>query len=472
MELFGTDGIRFIVSGNSQGREIKYSPDLIFKIAKATSHVMEKGNYVVVWDTRKSSLPIVSIFSGVLVSQNFNVKLAGILPTPAASLICRTLRYNGAFSVSASHNPPEFNGIKFFNKDGLKLDQKTEKEIEKFFLENQKINEAENSYQIGEFRQDYEFYKITYKRFILYLSSQIGEFHQNEFYKSIYKSFILNLFPKNMLKGLNIVLDCSNGSTSNVAPEIFRELGAKVKTIGANPDGENINLGVGSENPQKALSEDGDFKVIFDGDGDRVLIGDSKGNLYDGDQLISILAKSMMEKGEIRWGIVGTILSNMSLEKFAKENKLNFARVDVGDRNIAYKMKEVGANLGGEESGHIILYDILPTGDGIISALKVLEYVIKKQKDLKDLAIEKFYQAKGKIKISQKKDLNSEEFRNVWKIKEEVEKSGGRVVVRYSGTEPVIRVMVEHENKEKAEEIKDKIEEELQKIFINNEKSK
>jgi phosphoglucosamine mutase len=448
MELFGTDGIRFIVSGNSQGREIKYSPDLIFKIAKATSHVMEKGNYVVVWDTRKSSLPIVSIFSGFLVSQNFNVKLAGILPTPAASLICRTLKYNGAFSVSASHNPPEFNGIKFFNKDGLKLDQKTEKEIEKFFLENQKINEAENSYQIGELHQDYEFYK------------------------SIYKSFILNLFPKNMLKGLNIVLDCSNGSTSNVAPEIFRELGAKVKTIGANPDGENINLGVGSENPQKALSEDGDFKVIFDGDGDRVLIGDSKGNLYDGDQLISILAKSMIEKGELRWGIVGTILSNMALEKFAKENKLNFARVDVGDRNIAYKMKEVGANLGGEESGHIILYDILPTGDGIISALKVLEYVIKKQKDLKDLAIEKFYQAKGKIKISQKKDLKSEEFRNVWKIKEETEKSGGRVVVRYSGTEPVIRVMVEHENKEKAEEIKDKIEEELKKIFINNEKSK
>ncbi len=448
MELFGTDGIRFIVSGNSQGREIKYSPDLIFKIAKATSHVMENGNYVVVWDTRKSSLPIVSIFSGVLVSQNFNVKLAGILPTPAASLICRTLKYNGAFSVSASHNPPEFNGIKFFNKEGLKLDQKTEKEIEKFFLENQKRNEAENSYQIGELNQDYEFHK------------------------SIYKSFILNLFPKNMLKGLNIVLDCSNGSTSNVAPEIFRELGAKVKTIGANPDGENINLGVGSENPQKALSEDGDFKVIFDGDGDRVLIGDSKGNLYDGDQLISILAKSMIEKGELRWGIVGTILSNMSLEKFTKENKLNFARVDVGDRNIAYKMKEVGANLGGEESGHIILYDILPTGDGLISALKVLEYVIKKQKDLKDLAIEKSHQAKGKIKISQKKDLNSEEFRNVWKIKEEVEKSGGRVVVRYSGTEPVIRVMVEHENKEKAEEIKDKIEEELKKIFINNEKSK
>jgi phosphoglucosamine mutase len=448
MELFGTDGIRFIVSGNPQGDELKYSPDLIFKIAKATSRVMEKGNYVVVWDTRKSSLPIVSIFSGVLVSQNFNVKLAGILPTPAASLICRTLKYNGAFSVSASHNPPEFNGIKFFNKEGLKLDQKTEKEIEKFFLENQKINEAENSYKIGELHQDYEFYK------------------------SIYKSFILNLFPKNMLKGLNIVLDCSNGSTSNVAPEIFRELGAKVKTIGANPDGENINLGVGSENPQKALSEDGDFKVIFDGDGDRVLIGDSKGNLYDGDHLISILAKSMIEKGELRWGIVGTILSNMSLEKFAKENKLNFARVDVGDRNIAYKMKEVGANLGGEESGHIILYDILPTGDGIISALKVLEYVIKKQKDLKDLAIEKFYQAKGKIKISQKKDLNSEEFRNVWKIKEEAEKSGGRVVVRYSGTEPVIRVMVEHENKEKAEEIKDKIEEELKKIFINNEKSK
>ncbi len=448
MELFGTDGIRFLVS--KKEKELRFSPELIFKIAKATSRVMEKGNYVVVWDTRKSSLTIASIFSGVLASQNFNVGLAGILPTPAASLICKTLKYNGAFSISASHNPPEFNGIKFFNYEGLKLDQKTEKEIEKSFLEleNEKISEAENSYQIGKLYQDYEFYK------------------------SIYKSFILNLFPKNMLKGLNIVLDCANGSTSNVAPEIFRELGAKVKTIGANPDGENINLGVGTENPQRALSEAGDFKIIFDGDGDRVLIGDSKGNLYDGDHLISILAKFMMEKGEIRWGIVGTILSNIALEKFAKENKLNFARVDVGDRNVAYKMKEVGANLGGEESGHIILYDIIPTGDGIISALKVFEYVIKKEKDLKELAIEKFYQAKGKIKISQKKDLKSEEFRNVWKIKEETEKSGGRVVIRYSGTEPVIRVMVEHENKEKADEIKDKIEEELKRIFTTNEESK
>jgi phosphoglucosamine mutase len=213
MEIFGTDGIRFLVSKNSQGEELKYSPELIFKIAKATSRVIEKGNYVVVWDTRKSSLPIVSIFSGVLVSQNFNVGLAGILPTPAASLICRTLKYNGAFSISASHNPPEFNGIKFFNNEGLKLDQKTEKEIEKFFLEleNEKRNEAENSYQIGQLHQDYEFYK------------------------SIYKSFILNLFPKNMLKGLNIVLDCSNGSTSNVAPEIFGELGAKVKNHRSKP---------------------------------------------------------------------------------------------------------------------------------------------------------------------------------------------------------------------------------------------
>jgi phosphoglucosamine mutase len=264
---------------------------------------------------------------------------------------------------------------------------------------------------------------------------------------------------------VKILLDCSNGATYSIAPEVFDELGAHIKVIGGEPDGKNINVGVGSENPHTAMSyENFDFKIIFDGDGDRVLIGDSK-NLYDGDQIISLLARFMMKEGKLRWGIVGTILSNMALEKFARENNINFTRVDVGDRNVAYKMREVGSNLGGEESGHIILYDFLPTGDGILVALQVLKYVISSGVEMNKLVIEKFHQAKGKLKIKEKIPLDSPVFGGVEKIKKEIQSLGGRAVVRYSGTEPVIRIMVEHEDKEISEKFKSYIEEELKKVF-------
>ncbi|GBD03635.1 Phosphoglucosamine mutase [bacterium HR19] len=439
MKLFGTDGIRFVVvPEKAKGEEeIIYSPELIYKIALASSCVLREGRYVLVWDTRRSSLSITSIFGGVLSSLGYDVILGGVLPTPSVSAIVLSLGFDGGFSVSASHNPPHFNGIKFFKKDGFKADKELEEKIERSFL-------AQNS------SLNLKFADLVFNP---------------ELVRNTYKSFVLSFFREKFLSGVKVVLDCSNGSTYLVAPEIFEELGANVKKIGCEPNGENINVGVGSEEPSRALSEEGDFKIIFDGDGDRVLIGDSEGNLFDGDHILSLLALFMSKEGTLKWGVVGTILSNSALEIFVRNLGLNFERVDVGDRNIAYRMKNLGANLGGEESGHIILSDILPTGDGIISALKVLQYVIKSGKDIRDLVIKKFYQAKGKIHVSRKKSLDSDEFSSIRKIEEEVKRDGGRVVIRYSGTEPVLRIMVEHEDKSVAEKYKDILVYELRKIF-------
>ena len=452
MKLFGTDGIRFVV-GQGKGDEknnstLMYSPYFVVKVALASSRVLGVGKYSLVWDTRFSSPHISYIFASAFSSlSGAETLLCGVLPTPASSALTKVWGLSGGFSVSASHNPPEFNGIKFFSGDGFKLSEDMEMKIEQEFSRLE-----ENGWQEGE--------KAIKEELKL---GAIQDFSEEA--KSTYKSFLVSGLPKFFLRGVKILIDCSNGATYKVAPEVFEEMGADVKVIGNNPDGKNINVGVGSENPETAMGYDGfDFKIIFDGDGDRVLIADSK-KLYDGDQLISLLARFMLKEGKLKWGIVGTILSNMALERFAKENGINFIRVDVGDRNIAYKMREVGANLGGEESGHIILSDLLPTGDGILVALRVLKYVIDSGKEIGELVIDKFYQAKGKVKIKERIPLDSPVFSGVEKLKKDISDLGGRAVVRYSGTEPVIRVMVEHEDRDTAEKFRAMFEEELRKIF-------
>lgn len=440
MELFGTDGIRFLTV-QDKNKELVYSPFFISRIGYAAARVLKKGKYILVWDTRKSSHHISYTFSAVLSSFGFETLLGGVLPTPSVSALIISLGLSGGFSVSASHNPPEFNGIKFFLENGLKADEDTEAKIESEFS---KFSEDKITCQISHIRN---FEDVAY---------------------SAYVSFIKNLFPKGFLRGLKIVLDCSNGATYKVAPHIFSSFLADIELVGCNPDGENINVGVGSENPNAALRKSGDFKLIFDGDGDRILIGDSKGNLYDGDHIISLLARFMKDEGKLKGAVVGTILSNKALEDFVK-NKLGarFERVNVGDRNIAYKMREIGSNIGGEESGHIILSDIVPTGDGIIVGLQTLFYILKSGKDLSDLVIKKYYQAKGKIDVPKKEDLGSEKFSFLHKIFSDIERAGGRAVVRYSGTEPVLRVMVEHADESFAERYKDIIIGELSPIFRN-----
>ncbi|MCS7213296.1 MAG: phosphoglucosamine mutase [Candidatus Calescibacterium sp.] len=441
MNLFGTDGIRFVVEGGKVNSDLLYSPFLISRIAYATSSVFGKGKYVLVWDTRSSSSHISYIFSSTLSSFGLKTFLSGVLPTPAVSSLILLFGFDGGFSVSASHNPPEFNGIKFFLKDGMKADELTERKIEDEF-----IKESEHTNGLS--------MKVSI--------DGVENFESIAF--SSYVSFIQRIFPKNFLRGIKLVVDCSNGATYKVAPHIFSLFSAELDVVGDKPDGKNINVDVGSENPQKALSRSGDFKIIFDGDGDRVIIGDSYGNLYDGDHIISLLAKFMKDEGKLRNGVVGTILSNKALEDFvSKDLKLKFERVQVGDRNIAYKMKEINSNLGGEESGHIILSDVLPTGDGIIAALQTLFYVLRSGKELKDLVISKYYQAKGKVNVSKKESLDSFEF--LKKISEEVERLGGRAIVRYSGTEPVLRIMVEHPDKEVAEKYKDILVDEFHSVL-------
>ncbi len=459
MQLFGTDGIRFVVGPDKKyGDELVFSHYLIFHIAIPAFRVLGAGKYAIVFDTRFSSSLISYLFSSVFASCGANILMCGILPTPAASALTISFGLGGAFSISASHNPPEFNGIKFFLKHGLKADRTTEEKIESEFS---KLIQGD----LPRFWENWEDDKSS-KLSHSILGNIKDAFHLTF---SVYRSFLLSIAREKFLKGVKIVLDCANGSMYKIAPEVFSELGADIVVIGNSPNGHNINVGVGSEEPAKALETEGDFKIIFDGDGDRVLIGDKNGILYDGDHIISLLARFMKEEGNLKWGIVGTILSNMALEIFAKEMGIGFERVDVGDRNIAYKMRELGANLGGEESGHIILSDFLPTGDGMLCAIKTLFYIMKSEKDISQLVINKFHQSKGKVNVKEKKPLDSEDFTFVRKIVDEVKRKNGRAVIRYSGTEPVIRVMVEHEDKEVAEKFCHDIVEELKKIFHNNE---
>ena len=425
-KLFGTDGIRGYTKkiGNE---DIILSPDFCSRVGYSIALTMPEDEFSIVWDTRASSRHIAFALASALGWMRKKVHLVGVLPTPACSVLARTTG-GGAISVSASHNPPEFNGIKIFSSDGLKISQELEEKIEKVFDKLDEKNPIPDDFPVQP-----------------EISSHLSQ---------IFISHIKSLFPKNFLKGVEVLLDTANGATYKVAPEIFEHFGAKVKVIGNEPDGKNINVGVGSENPQKALSEDAKFKVIFDGDGDRVLLGDSKGNLFDGDHILSIIARNWAKKGKLSWGVVGTQMSNLALEKFVKSLGYNFERVPVGDRNISYKMKEIGANLGGEESGHVILWDYLPTGDGITTALEVLRILQEEGKELSELAIQKFPQVKRKIKVRKKIPFELDE-----SILKEMEKEGVRAVVRYSGTEPVLRIMTEAEDKEKAERWAEKLEE-------------
>lgn len=446
MRLFGTDGIRFLVERDETSSELLYSPFFISCVAYAAAQVLEKGRYIVVWDTRATSRHIAYIFSATLSSFGFTTLLGGVLPTPSVSSLIISLGLSGGFSISASHNPPQFNGLKFFLKSGMKADENTERIIEERFEDVQR--KCAEWCELGQ-------------------GCEISEIRDiSDFAFGSYVSYVESLFPKNFLRGIKVVLDCSNGATYEVAPYIFSLFSAGVDVIGNTPDGRNINVGVGSENPHLALSKDADFKIIFDGDGDRVLIGDRYGNLYDGDHILSLLARFMKENGSLRNAVVGTILSNKALEDFVvRELGVRFERVPVGDRNIAYKMKEIGSNLGGEESGHIIMFDVVPTGDGIIVALQTILYVLKSGKEIKDLVITKYHQAKGKLKISQREDLSSDKFSFLKKISCEIERLGGRSVIRYSGTEPVLRVMVEHPDRDTAEKYKDILIEELSKVL-------
>ena len=438
-KYFGTDGVRGRVG------QFPITPDFAVKLGLAAGKVLGKkhgGKVIIGKDTRLSGYMLEAALESGFSAGGMSPVMLGPMPTPAIAYLTRAFRADLGVVISASHNPFFDNGIKFFSSQGTKLPDEVELEIEKY-LDAPSI-ELANAQDFGRaFRQD-----DAPGRYI-------------EYCKSTFNSSM-------SLDGMKIVLDCANGATYHIAPQVFRELGAEVITIGDKPNGININDGVGSTHPEalvaKVLATKADLGIAFDGDGDRVLICDSKGVLRDGDNLLYVIAKDTNKRGRLNGGVVGTLMTNLGLEIALGRENIPFSRAKVGDRYVLEQLVEKGWKLGGENSGHIICLNHATTGDGIVSALQVLKACINEGKDLIEMSagLEMFPQDLINVRMTTSIDVTTDEA--VQKEVATVEKelgNKGRVLLRKSGTEPVVRVMVEGEDKDdvhnKAQRIADVI---------------
>ena len=421
-KYFGTDGIRGRVG------DAPVTPDFMLKLGWATGKVFAsedgtKPTVVIGKDTRVSGYMLESALQAGLVAAGANVKLLGPLPTPGIALLTRTQKADAGIVISASHNPYFDNGIKFFNGQGSKLSDELELQIEAMI--DSPIQTVD--------------------------SEQLGKASRIVDAAGRYIEYCKSTFPDALsLKGLKLVIDCAHGATYHIAPAVFDELGATTVVIGATPDGYNINDGVGSTEPAalqaKVLEESADIGIAFDGDGDRLQMVNAKGELLTGDDVLYVLAMHRLANGDSDSGIVGTLMTNMGLELALEAGGLRLARAKVGDRYVKELMVAEGWSLGGESSGHIICGDVSTTGDGVIAALQVLAAVRASGKSLEALAsgFNPLPQVLVNVRIKKGFDLSAypaigEACRRV-----ESELEGrGRLLLRPSGTEPVIRVMVE-----------------------------
>ena len=417
---FGTDGIRGRVG------EGDINPGFMLKLGWAVGRVLGNGTggkVLIGKDTRISGYMFESALEAGLAAAGVNIRLLGPMPTPGIAYLTRTFRASAGIVISASHNPYDDNGIKFFSGDGDKLPDAVELAIEAE-LERPMTTVA---------------------------SDQLGKAKRVDDAAGRYVEFCKSTIPTGMsFRGLNLVLDCANGATYHVAPYVFEELGAKVFTIGAAPDGLNINAGIGSTHPEtlcRTVVESGaDLGIAFDGDGDRVLMADANGRLIDGDELLYVIALARRAANELSGPVVGTVMSNFGLELALKRQDIAFARTQVGDRYILERMKEDRGVLGGEPSGHIICRDRTTTGDGIVAALQVLAGADALGRGVGDLAaeVEKLPQYLVNVRLSERIDLLSRPRIAAAVSAAEAELNGqGRVLLRPSGTEPLVRVMVE-----------------------------
>ncbi|MBI5328082.1 MAG: phosphoglucosamine mutase [Deltaproteobacteria bacterium] len=424
-KLFGTDGVRGVANIYPMTSEIA------MQLGRAIAYVFKKEprrhKIVIGKDTRLSGYMLETAMASGICSMGVDVMLVGPLPTPGIAFITSSMRADAGVVISASHNSYQDNGIKFFLRDGFKLPDKIEAEIESFIFDNGEPSHRPTASDIG------KAYRID---------DAIGR----------YVVFAKNTFPKELiLDGLKIAVDCANGAAYKVAPEVFYELGAEVFPIGVQPDGENINEGCGSLYPEvvaKLVKEKkADIGIALDGDGDRVILVDEKGTVLSGDHLMAIVATRMLKQNALKnKTLVTTIMSNIGLEEAVKNAGGKVIRTNVGDRYVAEEMLKCGYNLGGEQSGHILFMDHTTTGDGIISALQVLAIMINENKKLSELAgtMRQFPQVLVNIKVKQKKDFFKIP-QIAGKIREIENKldGNGRLSVRYSGTEPLARVMLE-----------------------------
>lgn len=451
-KYFGTDGIRRIAN-------TELSPELVYKVAKAGAYVLSKHSdhtptILIGRDTRISGTLIESAMVAGFLSYGANVKLLGVIPTPAVAYLTRKLNADASVVISASHNTYEFNGIKYFSNKGMKISDELEEEIEEV-MESGRLEEltAENE-------------KIGVSEYCLDLIDEYVYFFRKNFDDEI---------EKNLNDDFIVGIDTANGATSVVAEKVFKTLGIKYKIINNNPDGININDNCGSthlEGLKKFVVENKlSLGIAYDGDGDRCLAIDEKGNEIDGDKLLAIISRSLKKKGKLNKDtIVATVMSNLGLNKYAKENGLQLLQTKVGDRYVLEKMLKEGYNLGGEQSGHVILLDYNPTGDGILTSLMLIKTILEEKKKASELGdlIKLYPQVLINAKVNSEKKYDYEQNKDIKEAIEELEKEfagNGRVLIRPSGTEPLVRVMIEGEDQEyitkKAKDIAKLIEEKL-----------
>jgi phosphoglucosamine mutase len=433
---FGTDGIR----GRANG---VITPELALKVGQATGIVFQRGDHrhrvVIGKDTRLSGYMIETALTAGFLSVGMDVLVLGPMPTPAIAMLTRSMRADLGVMISASHNLFEDNGIKLFGPDGYKLNDEIEAEIEAL-LDSDLTSRLSKSVDIGR-------------------SKRVESVHAR------YIEFAKRTLPRNMsLDGMRIVLDCANGAGYRVAPEALWELGAEVITMGVEPDGFNINRGVGSTAPdaliRKVREMRADVGIALDGDADRVLIVDEKGQVIDGDQLMAVVAESWRDDGRLAQpGIVATVMSNLGLERHLQSLGMSLARTAVGDRYVLEYMREHGFNVGGEQSGHIILSDYSTTGDGLIAALQVLACVRKEDRPVSEVChrFEPLPQILKNVRYRKGQPLAEDKV--VSAIEDARKRLGnfGRLVIRPSGTEPVIRVMAEGDDRDLVERVVDDV---------------
>ena len=439
-KYFGTDGIRGKVG------EHPITPEFVMRLGYAAGRVLTsiKGNLakgahpavLIGKDTRISGYMLEAALEAGLSAAGVDVLLTGPMPTPAVAYLTRALRAQAGIVISASHNPYYDNGIKFFSSQGAKLDDEIEHAIEAALDKPMQIME----------------------------SAKLGKARRIDDAAGRYVEFCKSTFPSNMdLRGLKIVLDCAHGATYHVAPPVFHELGAEIVCIGNKPDGLNINLNVGSTHPQalqKAVIEhNADLGIAFDGDGDRVMMVDASGNLLDGDQLLYIIASGLNASGKLQGGVAGTLMTNLALEHAFQQQKIPFARAKVGDRYVLELLNEKNWSLGGENSGHILTLDKHTSGDAIIAALQVLHALKQSGKTLTQMGAELVLYPQVLINVTTqtKLDLNIPQLQEAVKSAEFELKDAGRVLLRASGTEPKIRVMVEGQDAKLVQKLAEEI---------------
>jgi phosphoglucosamine mutase len=442
MKLFGTDGIR------GKANHYPMTGDIAYEVGRAAAYVLGKKNgrnkILIGKDTRLSGYMLESALTSGICSMGMNVVLVGPMPTPGIAFVTRSLRVDAGIVISASHNPYDDNGIKFFSSDGFKLPDATECEIEKAMF----------SEGLEKIRPE---------------GAGIGKAVRVDDASGRYIEYVKSTFPKGKtLEGMKVVIDCSNGSAYKITPTVLNELGADVIAINDKPDGININANCGSTHPeamQKTVLEyKADIGIAHDGDADRTIICDEKGEIVDGDKVMAMCALDMKKDEKLKGNtVVSTVMSNIGFELFLKKSGIKVIRTQVGDRYVVEEMVKKGCNLGGEQSGHIIFLDHNTTGDGPVTALQVLSIMCRRGKSLSRLVSYIPIYPQVLVNVPVRKSRNIKDFPKITSTIKKAEKKlkNGRILVRPSGTEPKIRVMVEGDNMDEisilAEEIADVI---------------